>query len=171
MHAVHEAVLRPHDPVPQRVIDLYNELAALTTQRDERDALFNPEDERRLDGLEALFDMMDLCGYTFDSGFSAVREPINDDRKVSAMSEAERVLSQVGGSTADHARRFHLQRDQDATGTSGTGRVADGVVFVDGAAALRWRTAVSSTAVYDSISDLEAIHGHGGLTRVVFDDE
>jgi len=43
-------------------------------------------------------------------------------------------------------------------------------VFVDGTAVLRWRTGTASTAVYASIADVEAIHGHGGKTRVVFLD-
>lgn len=68
-------------------------------------------------------------------------------------------------------RLFHLQRLEDESGVSGTGRVADGVVFEDGHAVIRWRTATSSTACYDSIEDVEAIHGHNGKTIVVWDDE
>jgi hypothetical protein len=67
-------------------------------------------------------------------------------------------------------RRFYLQRDQDETGVSGVGRVAEGIVFSDGAVALRWCTEFTSTAVYGSIETVEAIHGHGGQTRVVFVD-
>lgn len=68
-------------------------------------------------------------------------------------------------------RRFHLERDDDVSGVSGTGVVAEGVEFTDGTAAMRWRTGLSSTAIYNSTSELEAIHGHGGATRLVFDDE
>jgi hypothetical protein len=67
-------------------------------------------------------------------------------------------------------RRFYLERDVDVSGTSGVGRVAEGVEFSDGTAALRWRTAHRSTAVYESIIDLEVIHGHNGMTRVVWLD-
>ncbi len=67
-------------------------------------------------------------------------------------------------------RRFHLQRDVDLTGVSGAGTVAEGVQFADGSCALRWLTATASTAIYASIGDLEAIHGHGGRTRVVWQD-
>jgi hypothetical protein len=66
--------------------------------------------------------------------------------------------------------RFHLQRVEDESGVSGTGRVAEGVMFSDGACAMRWLTAHRSTAVYASISDLIHIHGHGGKTQIVFDD-
>jgi hypothetical protein len=66
-------------------------------------------------------------------------------------------------------RGFTLQRNEDETGVSGTGVVAEGVEFSDGTCALRWRTATASTAVYDSLADLVVIHGHGGKTLVVFD--
>jgi len=64
--------------------------------------------------------------------------------------------------------RFYLNRVEDETGVSGTGIVAEGVQFTDGTAVLRWTTATSSTAVYASIDDLEAIHGHGGSTQIVW---
>lgn len=67
-------------------------------------------------------------------------------------------------------RRFLLRRIEDETGVSGTGHIADGVVFPDGTAVLRWRTGTASTAVYASTADVETIHGHGGKTRLVFVD-
>ncbi|SDL28632.1 hypothetical protein [Streptomyces indicus] len=73
--------------------------------------------------------------------------------------------------TAQLPRRFHLQRDIDETGTSGTGLVVEGLQFTDGTVALRWLTALTSIAVYRSVADVEAIHGHGGKTRVVWIDE
>jgi len=68
-------------------------------------------------------------------------------------------------------RRFVLQREEDESGVSGVGLVAEGVCFTDGTAALRWRTTFSSTAVYASMDDLLSIHGHGGKTRVVWVDD
>ena len=68
-------------------------------------------------------------------------------------------------------RRFYLERDVDETGVSGTGRVAEGVLFSDGTAALRWVSEFTSTAVYASLRDLDAIHGHNGSTRIQFIDE
>jgi hypothetical protein len=67
-------------------------------------------------------------------------------------------------------RRFRLQRDVDVSGISGTGVVADGVVFPDGVAVVRWRGERQSTVVWPSIDDVEAIHGHGGATRIVWID-
>lgn len=67
--------------------------------------------------------------------------------------------------------RFVLQRLVDETGVSGVGEVAEGVIFADGTAALRWLTGTASTAVYASIADVIAIHGHGGKTVVRMIDE
>jgi hypothetical protein len=66
-------------------------------------------------------------------------------------------------------RTFTLQRSEDASGVSGIGAVAEGVVFWDGTVALRWRTEHRSTTVFSDIATVEAIHGHGGKTLVVFD--
>jgi hypothetical protein len=68
-------------------------------------------------------------------------------------------------------RLFHLLRLVDATGVSGVGVVAQGVVFDDGTCAMRWLTEHRSTALYGSLDDLRIIHGHGGSTLVVFPDE
>jgi hypothetical protein len=63
-------------------------------------------------------------------------------------------------------RRFVLFRGEDVSGCSGLGVVAEGVVFTDSTVALRWLTSLKSTALYDSIDDVVAIHGHGGATEV-----
>jgi hypothetical protein len=68
------------------------------------------------------------------------------------------------------ARMFVLRRSTDVTGVSGTGDVADGVQFPDGRVAMRWRGDLASTAEYDSIAIVEAIHGHAGATQVVWAD-
>lgn len=62
---------------------------------------------------------------------------------------------------------FYLQRVEDVSGTSGIGRVAEGVEFSSGQCCLKWLTNVSSIAIYDSIKDVEAIHGHEGKTKVI----
>ena len=63
-------------------------------------------------------------------------------------------------------RRFKLCRLQDETGVSGTGHVAEGVELTNGRAVLSWLTDVASVALYDSIDDLEYIHGHHGKTVI-----
>lgn len=63
---------------------------------------------------------------------------------------------------------FQLQRDVDISGVSGTGIVADGVIFPAGTVVMHWRGEYTSTAIYKSIEDLEHIHGHNGATRIVW---
>jgi hypothetical protein len=64
-------------------------------------------------------------------------------------------------------RAFRLMRHEDASGVSGTGVVAEGVIFKSGRCVMTWLTAVASICVYESIEDLEAIHGHEGRTVVM----
>jgi hypothetical protein len=68
-------------------------------------------------------------------------------------------------------RRFTLERHQDETGISGTGTVAWGLWFPDSRCVLRWTTSTASTAVYDSLDDVRAIHGHEGKTEVRWLDD
>lgn len=68
-------------------------------------------------------------------------------------------------------RRFELHRDQDVTGISGVGVVAQGVTFSDGTTVVRWIVGEHhSTVVWPGIESVEAIHGHGGATRIVWVD-
>lgn len=62
---------------------------------------------------------------------------------------------------------FFLQRHEDASGVSGTGRVAEGVVFDNGWCALTWLTPHTSVAFYTSLDEVSAIHGHDGKTEIV----
>ena len=70
-------------------------------------------------------------------------------------------------------KRFLLRRDEDESGVSGTGIVAEGVQFACGWCALSWLTTYQSCGIYPSIEELERIHGHDGRTKVIFlfDDE
>jgi hypothetical protein len=68
-------------------------------------------------------------------------------------------------------RLFHLQRDHDVSGVSGTGRVANGVLWPDGTVSLRWIGERPSTVHWDRLDDAEHVHGHGGATRIVWADE
>lgn len=68
-------------------------------------------------------------------------------------------------------RRFVFQRATDVSGTSGTGIVAEGVQFTDGTVAVRWRSFISSHVIYPNAQAAEAIHSHGGSTKMVWLDE
>lgn len=47
-------------------------------------------------------------------------------------------VREVNPLTAARARRFHLVRDDDETGISGTGVVAEGIEFSNGMCAACW---------------------------------
>lgn len=75
---------------------------------------------------------------------------------------------------AGELRRWHLVRRMDVSGKSGTGVVASGVVFHDGSVAYKWRTSPSTMQYAESLDQIAAvddIHGHGGRTKVVWEDE
>ncbi len=66
-------------------------------------------------------------------------------------------------------KQFYLDRIEDESGVSSTGRVAEGVVFGNGKVALGWLTQYNSVAVYSCIEHVEHIHGHSGKTRIVWE--
>ena len=68
-------------------------------------------------------------------------------------------------------RRFYLQRDEDASGISGTGRIAEGVQYANGWCSMMWLTEYFSLVTYPGIDHVEKIHGHNGLTRIIFLDD
>ncbi len=68
-------------------------------------------------------------------------------------------------------RVFRLNRLEDATGISGTGIVAQGLLAQDGSVAMRWLTEHRSWCIYDSILEVYAIHGHDGQTIIELYDE
>ena len=72
-----------------------------------------------------------------------------------------------------HPRAFVLQRDNDITGVSGTGIVAQGVEFADGTVALRWLGRWPTSVVFHEagLASVRAVHGHDGSTRIVFADD
>lgn len=66
---------------------------------------------------------------------------------------------------------FILRRNEDVTGVSGTGIVADGAWFPaagGGKAVVRWRGDRGSTVVWDNVNHVQDIHGHDGRTKVEF---
>lgn len=67
-------------------------------------------------------------------------------------------------------KRFVLNRSVDATGTSGTGAVADGVEFPSGKCVLHFRPKPGSIIIFDTVDDMISVHGHGGQTVVEWID-
>lgn len=70
--------------------------------------------------------------------------------------------------TASRSRLFVLRRDEDETGISGTGVIAEGIEFSTGWCALSWMTSAHSVGIYPNIKELERIHGHNGRACVVW---
>ena len=64
-------------------------------------------------------------------------------------------------------RVFHLVRDEDESGVSGTGTVAEVFEASDGTCIVRWLSNMSSTNIYSNFKQVDQIHGHGGKTRLV----
>lgn len=63
-------------------------------------------------------------------------------------------------------RCFVLDRKEDATGTSGTGVVAEGVEFSNGQCAVHWLSQLETVTVYANSKVVERLHGHDGRTSV-----
>jgi hypothetical protein len=63
-------------------------------------------------------------------------------------------------------------RDEDMTGVSGTGVVAEGVEFTDEVVVLRWVGKYPTSVVWHDggLESVRKIHGHDGKTRIVFDE-
>ena len=79
-------------------------------------------------------------------------------------------------------RRFELVRTEDVSGTSGTGVVATGVGYPNGAVHMMWyndgkeeldvdSNGFSFKPAPDGVTATEIIHGHGGRTEVQYIDE
>ncbi|WP_235907971.1 hypothetical protein [Halosegnis longus] len=83
---------------------------------------------------------------------------------------------------ADHnSRRFELVRTEDVSGTSGTGVVAEGVVYPDGAVHMQWDNSdnedlntdsngMATKPAPDGLQATKEIHGHDGATEIQFID-
>jgi len=66
-------------------------------------------------------------------------------------------------------RTFRLIRDEDVSGVSGTGYIARGYAFF-GLAFLRWIGEWPTLTIHwRGIKSVEAVHGHSGRTRIVWD--
>lgn len=66
---------------------------------------------------------------------------------------------------------FYLKRNEDESGVSGTGRVAQGFIFDNGKVAITWLSEHPSVTIYDNIGEVHAIHGHGGKTEIVMEPD
>lgn len=64
------------------------------------------------------------------------------------------------------ARRFLLERDRDVTGVSGTGHVAEDVIWTDGTVDVHWPGARPSWLHWRTLGDAQARSwSEGGVCR------
>lgn len=68
-------------------------------------------------------------------------------------------------------RRFVLVREEDVSGTSGVGPVAEGIMFSNGQVVVHWLTQLESVAVYSNVEVCMKIHGHDGKTKISWVDD
>jgi len=68
-------------------------------------------------------------------------------------------------------RRFWLYREEDHSGVSGTGYVAEGVEWTDGRVDIRFLSAHKSDYGFPNLKEMMNLHGHDGSTKVVWIDE
>lgn len=62
-------------------------------------------------------------------------------------------------------RQFHLIRDEDVSGVSGIGIVAEGVEFESGKVVISWLVPPYSLSIHSNMEAAQNVHGHGGKTR------
>lgn len=80
-------------------------------------------------------------------------------------------IASIPTAKKSNMRNFVLERKEDATGTSGTGIVAEGVQFSNGQVCLHWISQLEAVSIYGSMVVVETLHGHDGRTMVVWLDE
>jgi hypothetical protein len=67
-------------------------------------------------------------------------------------------------------RKFFLLRHTDVNLNSGTGCVAQGVIFDQGGmCSMTWLTPFKTVTVFDSIVTVKKLHGHDGKTEVIIE--
>ena len=66
-------------------------------------------------------------------------------------------------------RKFYLLGHEDVNGCSGTGVVAEGVIFDDGTGAFTWLTPMKTVTTFWKMADIRRMHGHDGKTEVVIE--
>lgn len=68
-------------------------------------------------------------------------------------------------------RRFKLKRVVDVSGISGTGIIAEGIMFSNGRCVLQWLGLWPSIVIWASVDDMLHVNGHGGNTVIDWIDD
>jgi hypothetical protein len=62
---------------------------------------------------------------------------------------------------------FYLYRKEDVHGNSGTGVVAEGVIFDSGLVSMTWLSAITTVTMFTSLKQVAELHSHEGRTKVI----
>lgn len=65
---------------------------------------------------------------------------------------------------------FYLLRKEDVNKTAGSGIVAIGVVLSSGRVVMEWLSFTKSLVIFENLTNLKEVHGHGGKTEVKMGD-
>lgn len=66
-------------------------------------------------------------------------------------------------------KKFYLLRHIDVNGNSGTGVVAEGVIFDNGLAAMTWLSEEPTVTTFVFPKSVKKLHGHNGATEVILE--
>ena len=108
-------------------------------------------------------------GYIINNCVSCCRT-CNIAKHTLSMNEFAVWLQNITSKTLINAsiKIFYLDRNVDVSGVSGTGVVAIGVEMPSGRCLLEWVSDFNSDTLYNSIKDIERIHGHEGATKITY---
>lgn len=66
-------------------------------------------------------------------------------------------------------RKLYLLRHEDLHGHSGTGTVAEGVIFHNGMVALTWFSEWETMTTFKNVQTLKRLHSHEGRTEIIIE--
>lgn len=66
-------------------------------------------------------------------------------------------------------RKFYLLRHVDVHQNSGTGTVAEGVVFDNGLVAMTWLSDTPTMTMFRKIQEVTKLHGHDDKTELIME--
>ena len=72
--------------------------------------------------------------------------------------------------TKTKPRLFWLVRDEDVSGISGKGLIAEGIEWTNGMVTVSWLGTYHSIETVMNTHTIEALHGHSGKTRIIWED-
>lgn len=143
---------------------------ALSARREELTGEASPLDH---DGARLVLRYLERAGFTITKTDDGAAEPgqglggsLPGSPPAVSSSQTGPGPDRIGGQPGPTPRVFWLDRHRDVSHVSGTGVVAWGVQFPDGAVAVRWHGAHPSTVAWPSVEDAIAIHGHSGATEL-----